>query len=139
MYSGRSSGALPFALLAAFALTAPLPAEAKPGSRPGTKGNYTLSFAGDFRGTGTAKINPVHLNVDANLTTASGASVTLKIKNLKLDDGKFLGTGTLDGQDVQVSGRVDGPEGGIVTFARLSLIFKTDAGLVCRGFGEIDH
>jgi len=119
-------------LLAALAATT----LGKPGSRPGTEGDYAMTFYGDLHGTGNAKINPTLLKLTAKLESTTGTGGTLFVK-IHLDNGRFSGQGTLGGQPVDVSGRVDGPEGGIVTVARLSIIVRTPDGRVGRGFGEL--
>ncbi|MDB5327075.1 MAG: hypothetical protein JWM57_2644 [Phycisphaerales bacterium] len=130
--AGRTAGVLSLALLMLCAT-----AVAKPGSRPGTKGKYDLVFYGSFKGTGTAKINPAHLTLDADLTSDTGPAGKLDVPKLQIDDGRFNGTGTLGGQPVDVSGRVDAPEGGIVKIARISVTLRTPDGRVSRGFGEL--
>ena len=109
---------------------------AKPGSRPGTIGDYELTFYGDLHGTGTATINPALLKLTAKLDSATGIGGTLSVK-LHIGNGRFIGEGTLGKDTVEVSGRVDGPEGGIVMAARLTIIVRTSDGRVGRGFGEI--
>lgn len=112
-------------------------AVAKSGGRPGTKGTYDVVFAGSFRGSGTAKLNTSHLTLNAELEGNPGPGGKLDVPKLQVNDGRFDGVGTLDLQSVQVSGRVDAPEGGIVLVARIVLTVQTSDGRVARGFGEL--
>ena len=130
--TGRQGTLLVLALLMVCAT-----ADAKPGSRPGTKGKYDMVFYGSFKGTGQAKINPAHLTLDADLTSDTGPAGKLSVPKMQVNDGRFDGTGTLGGQPVDVSGRVDAPEGGIVKVARISVTLRTPDGRVSRGFGEL--
>ena len=111
-------------------------AQAVPGGRPGTVGDYDLDFKGDFTGSGTAKINPAHLTFKVELQGVNGPGGTLDVPKLKVENGRFNGTGTLGGQPVDITGRVDAGEGGVVSVNRLVVTIRTKDGRVARAFGE---
>ncbi|MGC4031148.1 MAG: hypothetical protein QM754_05295 [Tepidisphaeraceae bacterium] len=112
-------------------------AHAKSGSRPGTKGTYAVKFHGSFAGEASAKVNPDHVALSGDLHDANGATVTLDAKKLKLDDSRFSGTGTVNGQSVDITGRVDAAEGGVLKIARIVITVNGDNGQFARAIGEI--
>ncbi|MDB5326304.1 MAG: hypothetical protein JWM57_1873 [Phycisphaerales bacterium] len=131
-----SNSPVSYAAVAAVVLFSATVVLARIGSRPGTKGTYDVSFAGSFRGVGTATITRTHVALAADLEGNPGNGGKLVAK-LAINDGRFDGSGTVDGQSVEVSGRVDAPEGGIAKVARVAVTFRTQDGRVARGFGEL--
>ena len=70
-------------------------------------GVYTATFAGFFSGTGKADVNAEKISITASLTTTDGRTGDLIANNLTVEGPYFNGTGTVLGETVQISGRVD--------------------------------
>lgn len=140
---GRSNRLPPRAAQAAiiFAMALVLlpgvPLHAKPGGRPGTAGTYRLQARGDYTGEVDGKITPNAFMIPSgNLTDAEGNQIKFKLKQLEIENGRFSGTDTINGQAVEVFGRVDGAEGGVVGTPRLIVTVRFADGSLVRLFGE---
>lgn len=124
------------AALAYVALATTGTALAGPGGPAGTNGAYKLICRGSYEGTGNAAVGASNVNVVLHLTNPdTGVSGTLHASNLTLDNGRFSGTGTFAGNSVTISGRVEAPDGQVVTTARIMGTFEVSDGLHGRFAG----
>jgi hypothetical protein len=103
----------------------------------GTTGGYKIIVRGSYEGKGIAAVgaNSVTVNVELK-NTKTGATGRLIAPNLKMSDGRFTGKGNLGALTVTVSGRVDAPDGSIVTKARIMGSFEVSDGLHGKFAGE---
>jgi hypothetical protein len=102
---------------------------AKPGGPAGTQGSYDIILGGELQGDGHAVVTPKAVHVNCKVVDRrTGQKGTLKANNLTLDDGRFNGTGTVFGQTVTVSGRVEAPDGTTVKAARLMCNYAITGG-----------
>jgi hypothetical protein len=120
-----------------FALLATGTVFAAPGGPTGTNGAYKVICGGSYEGTGTAAVGAQNVNVVLHLTNPeTGVSGTLHISNMAMDNGRFSGTGTFAGKSVTLSGRVEAPDGQVVTKARICGTFAISDGLHGRFAGN---
>jgi hypothetical protein len=70
-------------------------------------GSYMTTIAGDFTGTGCAEVRDDKVSITADLLSADGRAGKLVANNLMVDGPYFYGSGTMLGETIQVSGRVD--------------------------------
>lgn len=128
-----------FNFIAFFCVTllAAAPSFAKPGPLPGTNGAYNVVFAGDYVGVGKAVAGAKSVKINANVKDdKTGAIVHFHVNNLDLEDGRFHGTGDIDGVVVNVSGRIEAPDGNLVVRARILISFVSADGKTGRICGE---
>lgn len=111
----------------AFVMTAGFLA-AKP-NPPGTNGAYKIVFAGAYEGRGNAAVGAKSVTITGQVTDATtGAKGNFIASNLSLDGGRFSGSGKVMGFTLQVSGRVEAADGGLVSVPRIMCNFCTSAG-----------
>ena len=98
-------------------------------------GSYKVLVRGDYTGDGNAAVGAKSVTINAQLTDSAGNAVHFIAANLKMENGRFNGTGKLGGVDVRVSGRVD-PPGSMLKAARLTATFGNGTGPGGRIVGE---
>lgn len=112
-------------------------ARAKPGTTPGTQGNYDIIFAGTYKGDGKAVVTPNHVNIHGKLVNpVTGATANFIANNLPLDDGRFTGSGTVFGVTITVDGRAQAADGVVIKVPRVVASYTTSAGGAGRIAGE---
>jgi len=106
------------------------PVFAAPGGPTGTNGSYKIVFAGGYVGEGNAAVGTKGVTLINGTVTDVATGVTGKFQatNLATDDGGFVGTGTVMGIPVTISGRVESADGKIVLVPRMCCTFSTGAG-----------
>lgn len=106
------------AVLAATTLAAT--ALAVPGGPPGSQGSFKVSCRGTVEGRGNAVLNANSLMLNLHLTDpATGATGHLVVPAVAVNNGRFNGTGDYQGQPVNVCGRIEAPDGNVVSSARI--------------------
>jgi hypothetical protein len=123
----------------------PVPALAK-GKPPKENGTYDITVSGYYRGGGRAVASPSTVAIDAVVKDDAGASHRLTARALRRDpDGNgrhylFSGSGTLDGMETVIDGRVDAPDArrtDVLKAGRILFTFKVlTNGRHGRGGGE---
>lgn len=98
-------------------------------------GSYKVLVRGDFTGDGNAAVGAKSVTITAQVKDAAGNQVQFLAANLKMENGRFNGTGRVGGADVRVSGRVD-PPGDLLKSARLTATFTGATDVVGRVMGE---
>ena len=90
---------------------------------PKIQGTHKLVVTGDFKGSGSLELQERKLSLTCELTDSQGNKLTLSGSNLSFADGRFYGTGQMDGKPVELSGRADlpGPGKGV----RITALFRT--------------
>jgi hypothetical protein len=68
---------------------------------------YSISIAGSVTGNGTAALSGGKLSITATVTGTTGAKGTLSITDLAISKGRYTGSGTVLGQSLTISGRLD--------------------------------
>ncbi len=100
---------------------------AKPGSAPGTHGNYQAQVAGYYVGEGRAVVSASSVTVTATVVDPSGAKGSFSANNLATQNGRFCGSGTAMGIPVQIVGRVEPPSGSDIKAARVFCTYRISA------------
>ena len=90
---------------------------------PKIQGSHAIVVSGDFKGTGKMEISDRKVEIECEVTDAGGKKLELKGENLTFADGRFNGTGTIQGVSFDISGRVDKPQNGKA--ARVTAMFRT--------------
>jgi hypothetical protein len=96
-------------------------------------GSYTIIVAGAYNGKGTAKVNENSMVIEANITGPDGTAGTLTSGKLLVDGPYFVGTATVVGKTVQISGRLDA-----LNASRVIADFKDASGKTGRIVGTLD-
>ncbi|HTK76633.1 MAG TPA: hypothetical protein VL371_15305 [Gemmataceae bacterium] len=78
-----------------------------------TDGGYTVTVSGYYEGSGTADVSPggIHINADVVVAGSGGRKLNLVAPNLTLDGDHFSGTANVQGNKLNVRGRLDGYAG----------------------------
>jgi hypothetical protein len=75
---------------------------------PRINGSYSLTFAGDVKGTGDAVVTPKSVRISGTVTDSAGNELQFSAPlDIDASTYRFSGTGTLGTQTVTVSGRLD--------------------------------
>ena len=100
-------------------------------------GSYQATARGSYQGEARVIVSSQSVDVHLRLeNTESGVSGTVELTRLPLKRNHFRGTGSLSGLTVTVSGRVDAPDGRVVTKARVLGTIKVSDGRHGRFAGE---
>jgi len=93
-------------------------------------GNYGVTVAGTYQGTGTATLSATTLSITATVADQNGNKGQLSAPSLIINANHFTGTGSVMGVDITVQGRLDAPDGqgGTPKTARLVGTFTTTSG-----------
>ena len=86
------------------------------------QGSYKILVRGDYTGDGNAAVGAQSVTINAKVKDAAGNELHLVASSLKMENGRFHGTGKMGGTDVRVNGRVD-PPGNLLKAARLTATF----------------
>jgi hypothetical protein len=131
------------ALAALLAALSPAPALAKSGPKPKQRGPYVVTVSGYYHGTGTADAEDKTVRISVNVKDPAGKAHLLTAPALAREDERhylFSGTGSLDGMEVLIDGRVDAPDplkNEVLKAGRIVFTFKVIAnGKHGRGGGE---
>jgi hypothetical protein len=95
-------------------------------------GNYLTIIAGDFSGSGNAEVKDDKVSINADVLTSDGRSGKFTANSLTVDGPYFYGVGTVLGETVQVSGRVDAARA-----SRLVATFAAGDGKAARVVGNL--
>jgi hypothetical protein len=95
-------------------------------------GSYVTVIAGFYNGTGTAEVKDDRVSIKAEVTRSDGRTGVLVAPNLTVDGPYFYGSGTILGEAVQVSGRVDAARA-----SRLTATFAGSDGRAARVVGNL--
>jgi hypothetical protein len=87
---------------------------AVPGGPAGTQGAYKVKCRGTVEGRGNAALGGQSLTLSLNLTTGN-----LVVSGLPVNNGRFDGTAQFNGETVSVCGRIEAPDGHVVSTARI--------------------
>lgn len=133
-----------FSLALAAFLAALSPALALAKSGPKQTGKYDFTISGYYRGAGFANASPSTVAISANVKDEAGKPHRLTAPALARDAERhylFSGTGSLDGMEVSIDGRVDAPDpqkGDVLKAGRIVFTFKViPNGKHGRGGGEM--
>ena len=80
---------------------------AKKADVPPADASYAISVAGSVTGTGSASLSGGKLTITASVSDYSGNKGTLSITDVTISRGRYTGTGTVLGQSLKVTGRLD--------------------------------
>ena len=69
--------------------------------------SYSISIAGSVTGTGSASLSGGKLTLSASVTDESGKKGTLSVTDLPISKGRYAGAGTVLGQSLTITGRLD--------------------------------
>jgi hypothetical protein len=103
-----------------------------------TDGQYRVTVAGFYQGSGTADVNNKRVTIRAEVRSDEGPGGTLVCPSPPLDGGDFTGTGDVGGTTLQVRGRLDGYSGAPPFRGARLLCTYTDAGHVGRIAGVLE-
>jgi hypothetical protein len=123
-------------ILLAIAAVAPAIAAAAPGPPPKTTGAYDVNVRGYYTGTGHAAVGAKSITITVRVKDEAGNAGNLVVPSLRIEDGRFSGTGTIMGKPVTLSGRIDAPDGEVVKAARLTCTLGTLDGKHARVVGS---
>jgi hypothetical protein len=70
-------------------------------------GTYNVNIVGFYRGSGTATVDEASVSLKATVTGSDGTTGNLDAANLTLDGPYFTGTGTINGKNATIRGRLD--------------------------------
>ena len=104
---------------------------------PRINGRYALTFAGDGTGSGDAVVTPKSVRITGTLTDDACNKISFSAPGLDIDSStyRFTGTGTLGGNTVTVSGRLDADDKSIRK-CRIVATFLASDGAAGRIAGE---
>lgn len=102
---------------------------------PKIQGSYKILVRGDYTGDGNAAVGAKSVTITAKVTDSAGNRVNFVAANLKMENGRFSGTGKMGGTDLRVNGRVD-PPGNSLKAARLTATFGNTTGPTGRIVGD---
>lgn len=95
-------------------------------------GRYVTVFAGSYNGVGVADVKDDKVTIKADVLTADGRAAQFIANNLMFDGPYFSGAGTIMGETVQVSGRLDAARA-----SRLTATFALTDGSAARVVGSL--
>src|SRR5688572_19968678 len=95
-------------------------------------GSYITTIVGFYNGSGTAEVNDDRVSLRAKISTTDGRTGELVADNLVVEGPYFYGTGTLLGDTVQITGRVDAARA-----SRLLAMFSGVEGKFARVVGNL--
>ena len=100
--------AIGYTLALSLLLLSAVNAQPQPGNaREKLNGDYTITFRGEWTGTGTANITAnTRMIVIGEAVTDAGKTVVIELK-AQIVDGRIQGAGMVDGKAVVVDGRVE--------------------------------
>ena len=119
----------------AVALSAMFIVKAATAPDPNVLGSYKVLIRGDYAGDGNAAVGAKSVTITGQVTDSAGNKVNFHAANLKMENGRFMGTGRIGGSDVRVNGRVD-PPGTSLKAARLTATFGNTTGPSGRIMGD---
>jgi hypothetical protein len=112
-------------------------------AKPKQSGAYDVTVSGYYRGTGSAQAGDNTVAISVTVKDPAGKSHQLTAPALAREDERhylFSGTGSLDGMEVLIDGRVDAPDplkNEVLKAGRIVFTFKVIAnGKHGRGGGE---
>ena len=110
-------------------------------SRPSAKvrGLYVVRIAGYYSGTGEARASDAGIKISAKVKDPNGKDYSFQAKKLDIVDDRFTGTGTLEGVEVNIDGRVDPQDtrgNEVLKKGRITFTFSAN-GHHSRGVGEL--
>jgi hypothetical protein len=109
----------------------------KPTAR--VQGAYEVKIVGYYSGSGTARASAGGIKISARVVDPANKEMDLQAKNLDVSDDRFSGTGTLDGADVRIDGRLDPQDrkgNDVLKRGRITFTFSAN-GHHSRGAGEM--
>jgi hypothetical protein len=130
------------ALATLLAALSPALALAKSGPKPKQRGTYDVTISGYYRGAGVANASPSTVAISANVKDEAGKPHRLTAALARDAERHYLfsGTGSLDGMEVSIDGRVDAPDpqkSDVLKAGRIVFTFKViPNGKHGRGGGE---
>ena len=95
-----------------------------------TDGGYTVTVGGYYEGSGTASVSPGRIAISATVNiagSATGRDLKLNAPNLTLDGDHFTGTANVQGNKLDIRGRLDGYAGDPDFHGARLLLTYTDA------------
>jgi hypothetical protein len=98
-----------------------------------------LKIAGHYTGSGHARATDTGVKISAKVKDPDGKEYTLSARALAVVNNRFSGTGTLNGDPVQIDGRVDPQDqrnGEVLKKGRITLTFRSADGYHGRGAGD---
>jgi len=75
-----------------------------------TAGDYSITIAGSYKGSGTATVTDDRLNISLSVTDEQSHKGELVVSDLEIKDNHFSGQGTVLGKTMTLQGRVDPPD-----------------------------
>ena len=100
------------------------------------RGLYNLEFRGYLTGQGSATVDAQNVSITGTLKDPSGNALNFTASPLKLENGRFSGSASIQGSHVDLSGRIDPPDE-IVKSPRLVCTYSMGAGKSGRIAGEL--
>ena len=70
-------------------------------------GTYNVNIVGFYRGSGTATVEETSVSLKGTVTGSDGSVGTLDATKLDIDGPYFTGTGTINGKNATIRGRLD--------------------------------
>jgi len=77
---------------------------------PDVTGAYEVIVKGAVTGNGTIAVGAKSVTINLKVTNGAGESGHLIAANVKMENGRFAGTGTVFGKAMSISGRIDPAE-----------------------------
>ena len=74
------------------------------------QGDYVIRIAGYYTGSGTGNASSDGVTITATVKDPAGKQYAFQSTQLSVTDDRFSGTGTLDGAEAQIDGRLDGQD-----------------------------
>lgn len=109
---------------------------------PKVQGKYIIRIAGYYTGSGTAQASADGIKISARVKDPSGKEYSFQSGRLDVVDDRFSGTGTLDGTEVRIDGRLDPRDGNgkgkgneVLKNGRMTFTFGAN-GRFSRGAGD---
>ena len=91
------------------------------------QGSYEVTIKGSFTGKGTIAVGAKSVTITLQVQNDAGTKGHLIAPNLKLENGRFSGKGTVLGVAMTISGRIDLPDPqGPLKVASIQATFSTD-------------
>jgi len=109
-----------------------------PLAKPNPNGAYPVTLAGNGHGSGKAIVAAKKVKIDGTMDDGHGNLLTLSAPKLALDNStyRFTGTGTLNADPVNISGRIDPPDGTLKRWRVTATFVTTDGKCAGRVLGE---
>jgi len=98
------------AMLALHAFAAGAAQAALPAAPPDVTGAYDVTVKGSVVGKGTIAVGAKSVTIILKVTNEAGEAGELIAANVKMEHGRFAGTGTVFGRPMTISGRIDPAE-----------------------------